>query len=86
MHKQHDLTKVNGRWTCGACRWKWQSKPYTRCPGLPRYTWDSRPDHLQSKTALDQEGFKLAEGQEPVACVLAGDALLTWRLVKQFKG
>lgn len=73
MDRKHNLTRVDGRWACSVCRWEWQSKPHTRCPGLPRYTWASRPDHMQTKTALDREGFKLAGGQQPVGCVLAGD-------------
>lgn len=69
IDEENGMAMHNRRWTCSACHWEWQSRPNTQCPGLPRYAWASRPDHLQTKAALGREGFKLAKGQEKVQAV-----------------
>lgn len=65
---EHQLQKLDSKcYRCYACQWQWQSKPRTRCPGVRRYDWSNKPEHLQSKSDLKKQNLK--PKSEPVGCI-----------------
>ena len=77
---QHNLSKVNGQWECDRCQWTWDNKPVSKCPGLPRYSWRTKPDNLLTKTQLGEQGLKLSPNQPERGCVQSGDNKKWWLL------
>lgn len=70
----HQLARSDNGWTCSVCAWSWKGRPDTGCPGRHRYTWQTAAAaELATRTQLGRQGLKLAPGQEPAGCVLAGD-------------
>jgi len=73
---QHQLTRQDdGRWYCTRCTWSWQRRPadmspggdgHISCPGVPRWTWDGRPDYAKTKTELYAAGYRPNGG--PIGC------------------
>jgi len=60
----------DGGVTCTACGRTWKRAPRTMCPGVQVYRWGTAPPHLKTMSQLKRAGLKLAEGQEPVGCVI----------------
>lgn len=65
----HTLEKTTDGFTCTVCYQSWKHKPKSECPGLRLYAWDSAPDTLKRRDDLFGLGLKLAEGQQPAACM-----------------
>lgn len=67
----HQLARTRrGDFHCAICGYTFQYRPSTRefaCPGIMRYTWDSRPAHLKTKTELYAAGYSTGKTKLPQA-------------------
>lgn len=57
------------RWHCRRCQWDWAAEPRSHCPRIPRYTWVTHPDTMQTKTEWGRRGRKLTQGAKHAGCV-----------------
>ncbi|MBN1286258.1 MAG: 3'-5' exonuclease [Anaerolineae bacterium] len=62
---RHQLTLTGDGYRCEICRWTWKTPPVSRCPGLPRYSWNRWPGHLMTKTQLDRAGYSTGKTALP---------------------
>jgi hypothetical protein len=69
----HHLSRGHHYYHCAKCGWRWQSKPQSECPGVLRYEWHTKPEHLLSPTQLKMAGFSLAPDQPRRGMVQSGD-------------
>lgn len=76
----HQLLKIKGGWQCSVCCWIWTSKPASVCPGVPRYSWEGKPESLLTKTQLGKLGLKLAPNQKVCGVVQSGTGKEWWQL------
>ncbi len=58
----HNLVKTKSGYHCQTCNWDWKSKPYTECPGVPRYDWGCKPDSLKTESDLHKCNLKPKKG------------------------
>lgn len=64
---EHQLMKTFGKqWRCEICKWTWDSKPKTECPGVVRYDWLCWPKHLLTPSDLEKRNLKPKKGTNPV--------------------
>lgn len=71
MKLQHQLEKVKNphgaiEWRCVVCHLTWVKKPHTECAGIPVFR-GKYPDHLLSKSQIEQRGLKLPKNAQPIA-------------------
>lgn len=55
---KHDLKTTPQGFTCLLCSWTWGVKPVSECPGVPRYTWTSKPADLLTRDGLLERGME----------------------------
>lgn len=66
----HNLVKNSQKeWECKVCKWTWQSKPNSICPGVQRYSWGCQPAHLMDEIALHKRNLKPKKGAKPSGVV-----------------
>lgn len=60
MEGRHQLVYGAGVYSCERCRWTFQKRSNTECPGVPRYGYDSIPDFLLTLPQLKRRNLKPA--------------------------
>lgn len=66
-HKDHQLDKTAKGYHCGRCNWDWVQLPDTECPRVPRYTYETQPEWMKTKSQLTRDLCMTPVG-EPVGC------------------
>ncbi|HLA87217.1 MAG TPA: hypothetical protein VJL10_04290 [Anaerolineales bacterium] len=59
-HKHQPYRRNDGFWSCGVCKWKWDTRPYAdNCPGVLRIQCSN--DEYKTRAQWRKLGFELVD-------------------------
>ncbi len=70
MKRKHQFVWENSWYSCSVCHWKWKTRTYAACPGVPRYRYDALPPYLVPAPELHRRGLHAQGSADGCYCRL----------------